>query len=407
MQGLGIVQFGILVMVGLNSLIILLTVAVKGRREFRQRRLKQLYGRIEPDLDSFLLTGEISEAGRRKLTRLWPWELDILAASIIERISLLRGTEQQRLVRLARELGLVDRYLKQLRSRRRWVRARAAENLGYLGGPEEVEPLARLLSDDDETVRAVAARALARIGSEAAARSLARSLDDASELTSLRVADNLEKLGPLAVGSLLGALRSRKRQARLLAVRVLGNLKATEARGALRRIVRHDWDPNVKAQAVLALGKIGDPEDLPEILQATRDEAWFVRVQGANALGMIGEASTTPVLQALMSDREWWVRVNAGRALANMGAAGERALVETLESPDRFARDRAAAILEDRGAIRRVVERLCEPDETARNTVRAMVRAGATSHLRRLAETMPETPERETLRTLLEQARGS
>jgi hypothetical protein len=37
-----------------------------------------------------------------------------------------------------------------------------------------------------------------------------------------------------------------------------------------------------------------------------------------------------------------------------MGAAGERALAQLLESEDHFARDRAAAALEERGITRRV-----------------------------------------------------
>ncbi|TCJ16438.1 HEAT repeat domain-containing protein [Rubrobacter taiwanensis] len=406
MLNLELIKLAILLLAGLNLAMIVLIAGVKGARELRRRRLKNLYGRIEPDLDGFLISGRLSGEAQEKLRRLPPWDREILAASIIRRVSLLRGAERERLVRLARELGLVDRYLRRLKSRRRWKRAQAAENLGYLGGPDVVEPLTALLSDRDETVRAVAARALARLGTPGAARALVRSLDDPSEVTSLRVAENLEKLGPLATEPLLAVLRTRKRRARVLAARILGNLKATEARGILRRIALRDWDVDLRAQAVLALGKIGNPDDLPEIIEAARDEAWPVRAQAANALGMIGEVSTIPVLQKLMTDPEWWVRVNAGRALSNLGETGEEALAEILEGADPFARHRAAAVLETRGAIRRLVERLSE-SERARRTVRAMIRAGATGHLRHLADTLPEGRERSLLRGLLEAGRGA
>src|SRR5690606_16196038 len=136
------------------------------------------------------------------------------------------------------ELGLVDRYLAELSSRNRWRRARAAENLGYLGGPEVVGPLSGLLSDGDETVRAVAARALARIGTQEAARSLVHSLGDPSDLTRLRVAETLERLGPLAVAPLIERLRSGEEGASAMAARILGNLRAREAAPALLQAAR-------------------------------------------------------------------------------------------------------------------------------------------------------------------------
>ena len=53
---------------------------------------------------------------------------------------------------------------------------------------------------------------------------------------------------------------------------------------------------DIRAQATLALGKIGDPEDIP-------DEFWPVRAQVASSLGMIGELSTIPTLQRLTVQR--------------------------------------------------------------------------------------------------------
>jgi hypothetical protein len=78
-----------------------------------------------------------------------------------------------------------------------------------------------------------------------------------------------------------------------------------------------------------------------------------------------------------------------------------------LEGADRYARDRAVATLEERGVTRRVVGELAQPGEKgegAKAMVGAMIRAGATKYLRRLARTMPEGPERRTLYEMLEGA---
>lgn len=64
-------------------------------------------------------------------------------------------------------------------------------------------PLTELLSNPDETVRA-----LARIGTPDAAEALARTPNDPSRLTCLRIAENLERIGPLATEPLLEALES-------------------------------------------------------------------------------------------------------------------------------------------------------------------------------------------------------
>ena len=196
----------------------------------------------------------------------------------------------------------------------------------------------------------------------------------------------------------------------MLAVRVLGNLRAAEARPALREAMLDEGLPDLRAQAALALGKIADPDDVPALLMAAEDEAWPVRAQAANSLGMIGDASKIPTLRSLALDEAWWVRLNASRALANMGPAGERALVEILGSEDHPGRDPATATLEDRGVVRRWVGELATPGEEgekARSMIRAMIVAGTTKHLECLAETFPDERARSALGRAMEEVRDA
>lgn len=387
-----------------TTLLVAVTVSLKVVRAFRQAVYKSYYRRIEPALESFLITGE----AQPELERLRPWERDrFLSTLMVERMALLRGTGRDYLVRLAASLGLVDRYLRDLRSRHKWRRAQAAENLGFFGGERAVDPLGALLSDRDETVRAVAARALARIGTRGATELLARTLNDPSDLTRLRAAENLERLGDLAVGPLSKMLSQLTSQGAVMAARVLGNLRARDARPALRHAMRFTWDDNVRAQATLALGRIGDPTDVPLILKSARHRSWPVRAQAANALGLMGEVETLPVLEGLAADREWWVRLNACKALANMGPSGEGALLEILDTGDRFARNRAAATLEARGVTRRMVRNLAKGGKKsarAQAVVGAVIRSGSTRYLGGLLQTLPEDgEERHILAGLLEE----
>ena len=389
-------------MVVSTMLLVAVTLGLKGLRAARKSFYKRYYRRIEPALENYLNTGQ----NEPELERLRPWERNrFLSTLMVERMALLRGTGREYLVQLAEDLGLVDRYLGDLNSRRRWHRARAAEYLGYFGGERAVGPLGNLLSDEDETVRAVAARALARIGTRSAGEILTHTLDNPSELTRLRTAENLERLGDLAVAPLSGFLLELSSQGAVMAAQVLGNLRVQRARPALKSVLLYTWDEDVRAQATLALGKIGDPEDIPLIVKGAESDAWQVRVQTANALGLIGEISTIPVLKELAADGKWWVRLNACKALGNMGPAGEEALLEILKNDDDYARERAAATLETRGVTRRMARNLTKPGskgEKARTIVRAVIRSGSTRYLRELAPTLPDE-ERKELEDLLEE----
>jgi HEAT repeat protein len=389
MQGLSLTLWAVVVMIVLNLVLVTLTLGIKALRSLRERATEKRVNRLESALDESLATGEV----HADLRNLGERDTDLLATLMVDYLSLLRGEDRERLTRLAEESGLVRQSFSNLRARNRWRKARAAEHLGYFGGPGAIGPLTELLSYPDETVRAVAARALARIGTPDAAEGLARTLNDPSELTRLRMAENLERIGPLATSPLIKALESGDPRARVLAARILGNLRAAEASKALCRAMHESDLADVRAQAALALGRIGDPDDVPALQKAAEDEDWPVRAQAANALGMIGDLSTIPTLQRLSVDREWWVRLNASRALANIGPAGERALAEILEGEDRYARDRAAATLEERGIVRRAVQELEAPGEIgagARAMIGAMVRAGAVRYLERLARTLPD-----------------
>ncbi len=403
------VELAILAMLVLISLIVTITVGVKVLRTLKEAWYDSYYRRIEPAIERYLLTRE----PQPELEVLRSWQRDrFVSALIVERMALLRGAGREYLMKLADDLGLVGLYLGALHSRRRWKRARAAENLGYFGGARVAGPIAELLVDEDETLRAVAARALARIGTEEAVRSLARTLDSPSEITRLRVAENLERVGHPSVEPLkesladIASLGTRELNGSVMAAQVLGNLRASEARGVLEQAAKGGAEMNVRAQAALALGKIGDPDDVPTLLACSRDEAWPVRAQAANALGMIGEISSVPRLKEMGSDGAWWVRRNACFALANMGPEGEAALIELLHSDDYYARDRAAATMEVRGFTRRAVRNLTKPgrrSERARNIVSTLIKVGSTRYLKDLARTLPDGENRTALREMLAQ----
>ncbi|MBA3761191.1 MAG: HEAT repeat domain-containing protein, partial [Gemmatimonadales bacterium] len=161
------------------------------------------------------------------------------------------------------QLGLVDKYIDQLRSARKWRdRAFAAELLGRVGGAKAVPALLETVEatrTEDSDVREVSLRALARIADPGAVEPLIRTLGTAEPWLAPRIADILTRHGEPAVDPLIAVLNDSSRQpARAWAANVLGEVRAQRAFPALVRSLDNPED-EVRGKSATALGRLGDP----------------------------------------------------------------------------------------------------------------------------------------------------
>ena len=394
---------------------VITTVSIKSIRSMIERWRDANQEKMEPLLEKALHNGEgpdtLRRAGLRRLDR-------DLTPLLVERIRYLQGSSRDQMLDLSRELGLLGRNQAALRSRRRWrrARARAAEQLGHLGGSPQVEDLGVLVTDQDETVRAVAARALAQLGTPEAVEILVRTLDDPSELTRLRIAENLHRLGSQALPQLIAHVErtlahdvDTGEKGLLAVLSVLGGTRSYQARPVLRETIEVTQGVAVRAGAVWALGRCGGPNDVRLLTTCSRDEHWEVRQQAAHALRSIGDTAGIPALGELMADEMWAVRAEAGEALARMGLIGEDALIRFAGSRDAHVRDQAVTALEASGATARLVQDVAAEGRTgarARTAISTLVNAGATRHLVDLSTELGHA-EREILGRILEVAAPS
>lgn len=215
-----------------------------------------------------------------------------------------------------------------LASRDAGLRVNAATALGRLGDSRSVAALERALSDGHPLVRQAAARALGRVGDEAAARVLLKGFRDPHLAVRAQVihalgetkqplaipalekillaksgepnaplraeaARSLEAMGSLSVPTLLKGIRSGDASVRLYAARSLGNVGNPDAIGALVSLFS-DADSSVVAEAVSALGRLGEPA-LPKLLEQLESERVEVRLNAARALGIVGAPAVGPV----------------------------------------------------------------------------------------------------------------
>lgn len=134
---------------------------------------------------------------------------------------------------------------------------------------------------------------------------------------------------PAAVQPLIEALKDSDYFVRSFAAIGLGNLNASQALGPLIKALS-DEHPRVRRSAAEALGSIRSPDAFEPLLKAMSDDDVFVKRAAAKALGLIGDPrAVAPLLKALGST-DSYVATGASIALTALGNAAVPELVGTL-----------------------------------------------------------------------------
>ena len=309
--------------------------------------------------------GALSEMATRSgypLEMLRRWSPDgVFLETLLEFLKFLQGTERQNLLRLARELGIVERFVAELgTAKRRNVRVEAVKALAEFADPASADALLEALRDPVDEIRWQAAGALAKIGDPRAVRPLLEALHQETDWGANRIGDTLVAFGSTAVPdlaryALLNDPRLSSTTTHLpLVARVLGIIGDVRAEPALLSALESE-DAELRIRAAAALGTTGSLTCVPALGRALGDPEWEVRAQAAAALGRQMDGRAIERLRESMRDENWWVRQNSAQALSEI-PHGVEALVGGLDDEDRFARDAAIERLMAMGLVRKAVE---------------------------------------------------
>jgi HEAT repeat protein len=259
-----------------------------------------------------------------------------------------------------------------------------------------VSDLIRLLDDSSYHVRCVAVGALASWRHPRILLALLKTLDHMHERTPWGalprryrvpigvVTDALIAQGASAVAPLLPRLQSGPRPVREAVAEVLSWSPDPHPRvraallGALR-----DADPEVRARAAKALGKVVYVGAVVPLAEALSDGTWFVRLQAARALGAIAHPRAIAPLVSALTDEYWQVRAAAADALRRLGDLAVPALTHCLfTSRDRYAKEQIVEELQRTSLIQEQIDALDEAHPgagfAAQRLLREIVRHGAT-----------------------------
>lgn len=296
----------------------------------------------------------------------------------------LKGPVSLRISEELVNMGAVDDLIRETGSRRDWKRVAAARGLGECGGPKARAVLMDLAINDPigEVRRAAREGLLTEHIPEATKVAVDSFLKDLPRRAGWR-RSFYARLAAVSAGDLLHLVRSGQLDSgeEKLALEALGDAGAVDA---LPLAIGHSTarQPELRATGIRVIGKLGGEEELPRVIQALSDDAWFVRAAAARSLEwMLGsraieladpgmQVESTNLLGKCLGDSSWWVRANAARALSRSGQHGISVLFAAAEGRDRYARDSALAALamanlsvDQKMRLRYIVDHLSEAEE--------------------------------------------
>jgi HEAT repeat protein len=189
----------------------------------------------------------------------------------------------------------------------------------------------RCLSDDDPSVRALAAETLARIGDSTIVSHLFPLLSDANIGVAQAATAAIQSLGSDETRALAEqAARSESTAVRRAALRILAYFGGESVFDVLAAAV-NDEDARVRDVAVNGLALIDDPRSLPILLDTMGDRREKVRAAAARALGQCPpDPRAMPRLIEALADPDPWVRYYACQSLGRLRHAGATAAITPL-----------------------------------------------------------------------------
>jgi hypothetical protein len=336
-----------LVLVALG--VLLMSVAIVARRLVRQRleaRRLAIAGPLRPQL-IWMVAGEPHEAAAAVavLSKLDGRTWRSVEPSVVALLAKVRGEAHTHVVELLLRQGTLDRTRAATRSRDPVRRARAAHLLGQVGHKGSRSDLERLLRDRDPDVRRVSAAALGHLGDARSTTALLRTLAARRSVPASVVASAVAELGQWAHASLFSAIGDESPLVRAVAIEICGLAGAVPASPVLRAALRHDGQVEVRVRAARALGRLGVPDAVRDLVEAGGpQQPAALRMVVARALGDIGSVQAVAGLRRMLAAPEHRVAANAAAALARLGGSGVQALREVAGEGGPAAREATAGL---------------------------------------------------------------
>ncbi len=275
-------------------------------------------------------------------------ELEALKEALLYSFDYYGQTDYDALKTICREAGIVKEEIKGLSNPQVLRRATAAYSLGVMRAEESLQFLLKIKSQDPVLLQTVH-RAVLQIGGKKYIDFVLSSTDISETQQKIRVMELFTEVEGDIFEEMLLYLEGDDLFKKALALEVLGRRKESRVKpyiiSNLSSIHKELRISALKAANSFRCCECDDSQFPLE--QLTVDENWEVRSFCAKLLSYSENASdkVLKALTILLKDPNWNVRFNASESLFLLGERGIEVLAESLNSEDRFAREKAYDVL--------------------------------------------------------------
>lgn len=167
----------------------------------------------------------------------------------------------------------------------------------------------------------------------------------ANPVLRLRIAAVAAGVGPLAVSLLIAMLQDPEPSVRRAALAGLLEHGAPGAAVPLMAFLRQSTSDEERGEAIMVLGKTGEPGVIPYLLNLAKREP-DMRPQVAIAIASLGDNRGMPLLKSMLADDDTWIRQAAVHGLGGLADPAALSTVRRLlGDQDPFIRAKAAQVL--------------------------------------------------------------
>lgn len=291
------------------------------------------------------------------------WRGNAFDRRIVEEIALneldaANPREAARLLQFLRSSGLIEKRIFEARKHRGWRRHQALVALGRTRAPEGIHALAEALGDPDGENRHAALRGLGRMASPEAAEAILGSVAESGiRVAALPLQNALINCSRERPQVLVPYLEHASSEVRELLARVMGEVATPALDMDLLSLAEADL-PELRAAAARAMPSTNGYRALEVLAGLVKDPVWYVRLRAVVALGRLNNPEAAPAIIQALTDASRMVRARAGEALILQSGDLLPNFMRVVETGDRYGLHAYLAALENAGLRPKLEEEL-------------------------------------------------
>jgi len=281
------------------------------------------------------------DPGRRMLHR------QALRSVLVDLALDVTGETADRLVYFFSSLGFVQEHIQLLRSKKWWVRAQAARDLGLLRARKAIPTLTLLLEDRNDGARYQAMQSLVTLAGVESLRTILRIAKRLSPWMAIELSVIVMRFEDAAVPYLIEALKSPDQSVVLFSIEMLAEIGFVSAVEPLRALLTEYPSSVVQAKAAEALGRLGDERAEEALLRLVGSPHPHLRTKAIEALGQIGSPAALPTLLRQFAKGSLTEKITTARSIAILGQEGAETIRSLASDPDELNRSVAQQVAEE------------------------------------------------------------